>query len=70
MKLTKKVAAFAVMGLLTACGEGTGISGSAGGDNRSTTSGTVPAMETDSDPTPQTSTGGGGQSRPSGQTNP
>lgn len=65
MRLMKTMTAFAVMGLLTACSEGTSSTGSTSDERRSTTSGTVPAMDTDSDPTPQTGTGGSGQSRPS-----
>lgn len=70
MKLTKTFAALAILGLLTGCGEGTSSTGSTSDERKSTTPGTVPATETDSDPTPQTGTGGSGQSRPSGQNTP
>lgn len=69
MNLSKVTALSAVVILLTACGEG-GSSSNNASDSRPTTSGTLPAMESDSDPTPQSGTGGtipgaqGGETRP------
>lgn len=55
------IAALAILGLLAACGDS-----STSGQQKTTTEGTLPAMESDSDPTPQTGTGGSGQSRQEG----
>jgi hypothetical protein len=69
MNLSKVTALSAVVILLTACGEGGSNSGNTS-DSRRITTGTLPAMESDSDPTPQSGTGGtipgaqGGESRP------
>ncbi|SIP98667.1 hypothetical protein SAMN05880561_101611 [Rhizobium sp. RU33A] len=71
MNLTRATAVLAVLGLLTACGDGNNSSsGSSTDTQQEGTPDTLPAMETDRDPTPQTGTGGAGQSRPDGQTNP
>ncbi|MDR7028543.1 hypothetical protein [Rhizobium rosettiformans] len=69
MKLIKIATVFATVGLLAACGDSSNNTSGMTSEERTTT-GTLPAMETDSDPTPQTGTGGAGQSRPSGQTTP
>lgn len=69
MKLIKIAAVFATVGLLGACGDSSNNTSGTTSEERTTT-GTLPAMETDSDPTPQTGTGGAGQSRPSGQATP
>ena len=66
MKSTKtKIATLAMLGLLAACGDGS-KNGSNDSEQKATSEGTLPAMETDSDPTPQTGTGGSGQSRQEG----
>ena len=67
MTWTKTTAVFAGLALLTACGDG---SNNSINSQQDVAPGTLPAMETDPDPTPQTGTGGAGQSRPSGRTNP
>lgn len=69
MKLIKIATVFATVGLLAACGDSSSNTSGTTSEER-TTSGTLPAMETDSDPTPQTGRGGAGQSRPTGQTTP
>lgn len=50
MKIARTIAVIAMTTLLAACGDGT--SSSTGTQGESTTSGTAPATETDSDPTP------------------
>lgn len=70
MNWTKTTAIFAVLALLTACGDGGNSAGNSTNSQQDVAPGTLPAMETDQDPTPQTGTGGAGQSRPDGQTNP
>lgn len=60
MMPTERVAAFAMTAFLPAWGDGTSS------QSGNTAPATIPATETDSDPTPQTGTGGAGQSRPSG----
>lgn len=70
MNVKRTTAVLAVLGLLTACGDGGNNAASSTDNQRESAPGTLPAMETDRDPTPQTGTGGAGQSRPDGQINP
>ena len=62
MKFARTITAMAMTALLAACGDG--ASSSTGRQGENVTSGTAPATETDSDPTPQSGTGGSGQARP------
>lgn len=71
MNVKRTTAILAVLGLLTACGDGGNNSSSnSTGSQQDVAPDTLPAMEADRDPTPQTGTGGAGQSRPDGHANP
>lgn len=60
MPSSKLMFVFTISAFMAGCGEGANDADKA----RNATNGSAPATQTDSDPTPQTGTGGSGQSRP------
>jgi hypothetical protein len=68
MNATRIVSAMGLAVMLAACGDGTSSTGSPNDERKSTIPGTLPAMDVDRDPTPQTGTGGERQSVTGGTT--